>query len=162
MTDDPHVLDPEHHPTPFSADEIRNGCPAGRTIRMRIERAGAEPVVRVTRFTTTDAEGADQEAWMETPEGERVGDVERRRSTWLDFQGHASMPIAETIIGEETIEIPAGVFDCLVYTRTEGDEISTFWFAKSAPGMPLKYESRVNDELVFSSVALSNEVPSGA
>ena len=72
------------------------------------------------------------------------------------------MPIAETAIGEETIAIPAGVFDCLVYTRADGEETSTFWFAKSAPGMPLQYESRVDGELVFSSVALENGLPADA
>lgn len=126
---------------------------------MRVEQAGATPIIRVTRFAAGDAEGADQEVWIETPDGERVGAIERRRSTWLEFQGHASMPIATTVIGEETIEIPAGVFDCLVYRRTEGPEISTFWFARSAPGMPLKYESRVDEQLVFSSVALENRMP---
>jgi hypothetical protein len=162
MPPDAHRLRPDHHPTPFSADEIRRGCPPGRTIRTRVERAGVEPVIRVTRFVGGDAEGADHEVWTETPTGERVGNVERRRSTWLDFQSHASMPIANTVIGEETIDIPAGAFDCLVYTRTDGDEISTFWFAKSAPGMPLKYESRVSDALVFSSVALENLLPADA
>jgi hypothetical protein len=162
MPTDAHRLRPDHHPTPFSADEIRRGCPPGRTVRMRVERAGAEPVIRVTRFAGGDAEGADQEVSIETPDGERVGDVERRRSTWLEFQGHASMPIATTVIREESIEIPAGAFDCLVYTRTDGEEVSTFWFARSAPGMPLKYESRVNGELVFSSVALQNLLPTDA
>lgn len=129
---------------------------------MRVERPGAEPMVRVTRFLAGDAEGADREVWTETTGGERAGDIERERSSWLDFQGHASMPIADTVITEETIEIPAGVFDCLVYTRTDGEEIDTFWFARSAPGMPLKYETRVNGELVFSSVAIENTLPADA
>jgi hypothetical protein len=159
MSADPHQLRPDHHPTPFTAEEIRRGCPTGRTIRVLVEQAGAEPIVRVTRFLDGDAEGADGEVWTETTSGERVGDVEPMRSNWLVLQGHASMPIATTVITEETIEIPAGTFDCLVYTRTDGDEVDTFWFARSAPGMPLKYDSVVNGERVFSSVALENSMP---
>ena len=161
MPADPHLLRPDHHPTPFTADEIRRGCPSGRTIRMRVERAGEGPIVRVTRFLDGDADGADGEVWAETPDGERLGDVERWRSTWLDFQGHASMPLATTVVTEETIALPAGTFDCLVYTRSDGDDVDTFWFARSAPGMPLRYESRVGGDLVFSSVAVENRMPAG-
>ena len=41
--DDPHVLSPDLLPTPFSADEIRDGCPAGRTCRTLVEPADAKP-----------------------------------------------------------------------------------------------------------------------
>ncbi|HSK94810.1 MAG TPA: hypothetical protein VLA76_12245, partial [Candidatus Angelobacter sp.] len=78
MPTDAHRLRPDHHPTPFSADEIRRGYPPGRTVRMRVEQAGAAPIIRVTRFAAGNAEGADQEVWLETPDGQRVGDVERR------------------------------------------------------------------------------------
>jgi len=80
------------------------------------------------------------------------------RLTWLDLQGHASMPAATTQIVEEEIEIPAGRYACLRYTLRDGDAISTFWFAKTAPGMPLKFEERVNGELVYSSTALEDRI----
>ncbi len=122
-------------------------------------RAGAEPYVRVTRFVSGDAESAEQEWWTETPAGERLTEPERARTAWLEFQGHASMPAATTDIAEESIDIPAGRYDCLRYTRTDGDEVDTFWFAKSAPGMPLRFESRERGELVFSSTALADIRP---
>jgi hypothetical protein len=159
MPTDPHQLRPDHRPTPFSADEIRLGCPPGRTVRSLVVQAGSEPYIGITRFVSGDAEGADQESWRETPDGVRLTEPQLSRSTWLEFQGHASMPAATTEIAEETIEIPAGRFDCLRYTRTDGGDISTFWFARSAPGMPLKFEERVNGELVYSSTAIENEVP---
>lgn len=154
MTSDTHRLHPDHLPTPFSADEIRAGCPPGRTIRSLVIRAGREPYIRVTRFVSGDADGAEHEAWTETPDGVRLTEPERSRSTWLEFQEHASMPAAETEIAEEEIDIPAGRFACLRYTRTEGDSVSTFWFAASAPGQPLKFEQRASGELVFSSTAI--------
>ena len=158
MTADPHQLQPDHRPTPFTADEIRIGCPPGRTVRSLVMEADTEPYVQVTRFVSGDAEGAEQESWTETPNGNRLTEPRRRRSTWLDFQGHASMLAATTEIVEEEIDIPAGRYACLRYTRRDGDAISTFWFATAAPGMPLKFEERVGGELVYSSTALEDRV----
>jgi hypothetical protein len=159
MTDDPHQFRPGDQPTPFSADEIRQGCPAGRTIRTLVVRAGEEPYVRVIRFLTGDETGADQEAWNETPDGTRLTETETGHSNWRELQGHASMPADRTTVTEEEIEIPAGRFACLRYTRTDENGVGDFWFAKSAPGMPLKFEKLVDGEVVFSSTTLSDERP---
>ena len=157
---DAHQFRTGDHPTPFSADEIRAGCPPGRTVRALVVRAGAEPHVRVTRFASCDAEGADGEYWTESPDGVRLSEPEQERSTWSEFQGHASMPAATTEIAEETIDIPAGRFDCLRYTRRDDDgTVSTFWFARSVPGMPMKFEVRAGGELVFSSTAIEDVRP---
>jgi hypothetical protein len=158
VANDPHQLRPDHLATPFTADEIRIGCPPGRTVRSLVIRKGSEPYVHVTRFVSGDAEGADQESWTETPDGAGLTDPERSRSTWLEFQEHASMPAASTQITEEEIDIPAGRFACLRYTRVDSDTVSTFWFARSAPGMPLRFESRVRGELAFSSTAIEDSV----
>ena len=156
VTTDPHQLHVDHLPTPFTADEIRVGCPPGRTVRSLIVEPGSEPRVRVTVFVSGDADGAEQEVWTETLDGGRLTDPQRRRSAWLEFQGHASMPAATTVIGEEVIDIPAGRFECLKYTRRDGDSVTSFWFARSAPGMPLKVEERTNGELVYSSTTIEN------
>jgi len=156
MPPDPYRLHPEDLPTPFTAEQIRGGCPPGRTVRSLVIEAGSDPYISVTRFVAGDTEGGDQEHWRETPDGRRLTPTERSRSTWLEFQGHASMPAATTRITEEDIEIRAGRYACLRYTRAEGDTVSTFWFARSAPGMPLKFEERVNGMLVFSSTAIED------
>lgn len=159
MTDDPHVLQPDHLPTPFTADEIRIGCPPGRTVRSLVVRPDAEPFVRATRFLAGDAAGGDQETWTEAPDGTPLTEPERGRSTWLDLQRHASMPASTTTINDEQIEIPAGRFDCLKYVRRNDDSISTFWFARAAPGMPLKFEERAMDgTLRFSSTVIENSI----
>jgi hypothetical protein len=156
---DLHVLRPDHLPTPFTAAEIRDGCPSGRTVRSLVIEAGAEPVVRVTRFVSCDAEGADREVWTEATDGRRLSEPIPGHSTWLEFQEHASMPADATTIDDETIDIPAGHYACLRYTRVEGDTVDTFWFAKAAPGMPLRFEERVNRELVFASTAVEDRRP---
>jgi hypothetical protein len=158
---DPHRLYPDHLPTPFTADEIRAGCQPGRTIRSLVVQPNSDPIMRVTRFVSSDAEGAEQDSWEETPDGVRRGEPKRRRSTWLEFQEHASFPASTTERAEEEIEIPAGRFDCLRYTTRQGESVQTFWFARSVPGMPLRFEERVGGELVYSSTAIEN-VPGGA
>jgi hypothetical protein len=153
---DPHRLRPDHLPTPFTAEEIRVGCQPGRMVRSLVVKAGKVPVVHVTRFVSADAQGAEQESWEETPDGARLSEPERRRSTWLGFQEHASFPAATTEVAGEEIEIPAGRFACLRYTNRDGESVRTFWFASSVPGMPLRFEERVNGAVVFSSTAIEN------
>jgi hypothetical protein len=47
---DPHILGPGLLPTPFTADEIRAGCPDGRFIRLLVEVDVQEPFIRTNRF----------------------------------------------------------------------------------------------------------------
>jgi hypothetical protein len=162
VTDDPHQFRVGDRPTPFSAQEIRQGCPPGRTVRTLVVQAGQEPHVRVTRFLTGDEDGGDQEFWDEMLDGTRLTEPEIAHSVWRELQGHASMPADRTDVTEEEIEIPAGRFACVRYTRRDEARVGVFWFAKAAPGMPLKFEKRVDGKTVFSSTTLSDEVVEGA
>jgi hypothetical protein len=132
---------------------------SGRTVRSLIVDGGAEPYVRVTRFVAGDSEGGERDVWTETLDGRPLTELERGYATWLELQEHASMPADATRIDEESIDIPAGRYDCLRYTRLDGDTVDTFWFAKAAPGMPLRFEQRVDGELVFSSTAIEDLRP---
>jgi hypothetical protein len=153
---DPHQLAPDHLPTPFTAAEIREGCPPGRTLRIRIERAGEDPVIRVVRYVEIDADGAVQESWAERLDGSRLSDPERERSTWLELQEHASFPVASTERIEEELTIPAGRFACLRYTRTDPDAIWRFWFARDLPGQPVRFEREADGQIVFSATLIEN------
>lgn len=159
MDDDPHRLRPDHHPTPFTAAEIRDNSRPGRLVRSLVVRRGVEPYVRVMRVVSADADGGERDFWTETPDGRPLTEPEREHSTFLELQGHASMPAGSTTIDEETIDIPAGRYACLRYTRVDGDTVDTFWFAKSAPGAPMRFEQRVGGELVFSSTAIEDVRP---
>lgn len=149
MPADPHVVRAGDLPTPFTAEEIRSNSEPGRTVRALVTRGG-ETSVRVTRSVSVEADGWEYEVWTEAPDGRRLSDPELGRSTWLELQGHASMPAATTRIDEETIDLPAGRFDCLRYTRADGEAVDTFWFARSEPGAPVRFENRIGGELVFS------------
>jgi hypothetical protein len=142
MADDPHILGAGRAPTPFTADEIRQGCPPGRTIRLLVEPGGAEPFVRTNRFVDCDADGATIERSRLGADGTPMGPVDASRSTWAELQAHASFPADRTTIVADTLELQIGVLDCLRYTVTDGSSVDTFWFARSAPGMPVKVVGR--------------------
>lgn len=153
---DPHAFDPTHAPTPFTATEIRDACPAGRTIRLLVERPGLTSYVRVNRFVAVDADGAEHEGEDLTEDGAPAGVPEAHRSSWMDLQSHASFPRCRTSIEEETIEIPVGRLDCLRYTVSDGPNREVFWFAKDKPGMPVRFAT-VEGDVVTSTVTMIDD-----
>lgn len=155
---DPHVLDPSHSPTPFTASQIRASCPPGRTLRVSIEESGEPSFVRVIRFIACDEEGADQESQNFDMQGEALGPPETTRSSWLDLQRHASFPRDRTAIDKETISLPVGRLDCLRYTVTDENGGKVFWFARDKPGMPVRYTSREGEVVTSSATMISDMV----
>src|SRR3954469_10854461 len=105
---DPHVLAPGTAPTPFTADEIRAGCPDGRTITLLVEPADGPSWRRVNRFVDPDDDGATLQRWRIGRDGAPEGDVETEVTTWLALQGHASFPASIVTITPETLELPIG------------------------------------------------------
>lgn len=142
MPNDPHVLGPGLAPTPFTADEIRAGCPAGRTIRLLVEDDGEEPHVRYNRFVESDETGALIERGREGQAGEAT------RSTWAGLQAHAAFPVTATTIEPDTIDIPLGALECDRYTVRDDDGVTVFWFARAYPGMPVRVTRQENGRTV--------------
>ena len=154
-----HRLRPDHHPTPFSADQIRDAFVPGRIVRSRVVMAGAEPSVRVREHLRAEAEAGVYRFWTEGPDGQPLDEPEEGASNWLELQGHASMPIDATTIEPVLIEVPMGTFDGLLYTRVDGDTVDRFWFATDRPGAPVRMEEHVGGELVYSSTAIEERNP---
>jgi hypothetical protein len=140
----------EMAPNPFTPDEIRAGCPSGRTVRWRVEEPDGEAYLRVSRFLDADDEGATLERSRQTLGGEPVGEVQSARQTWTEFQANSSFPSAVTTIDSETIDTELGRLDCLRYTVRDGDEENSFWFATELPGPPVRYETTVAGQVVAS------------
>ena len=78
--------------------------------------------------------------------------------TWLQPQSHASFPAERTEIVDERIETPLGVLDSLRYTVTDDGEVDTFWFAKDAPGMPVRYTRTVDGRIVSTTSVVLDRV----
>ncbi len=162
MTDetrDPYVLAPGHAPTPFTADEIRGGCPAGRTIRLRVDVVGESTFHRVSRFVECDEAGATIERSRQSLDGSPLADPEVDRVTWRDLQAHASFPVEGTTIESERIETAIGELDCLRYTVRDGASEEVFWFARTLPGIPIQYLTRTDGEVVTTVSVVGNTIP---
>lgn len=135
-------------PTPFTAAQIRAACPAGRRSTYRVESAGRTPFLQVTHFLSSDAEGAQVESSMTELDGTRLGGTRRSRSTWSEFQAHASFPADATEVSEVVVEVPAGRYACWRYVVERRAEDGTssravFDFAKALPGPPIRLEQKV-------------------
>jgi len=156
MSDD-HVLAPGTAPTPFSAAEIRAGCPRGRTVVMRVEDATGVHH-RLSRFAEVSLEGAGYERADCTADGAVLGEVSAMPLSWLDLQRHASFPEAATTRDEVVLDLPLGREECWRYVVRVGDDVTTFWFAKGRAGMPVKVVSQRGDEVVSTSVMVSDRV----
>jgi hypothetical protein len=157
MPPESHRLRPDHLPTPFSAAQIRHGCPAGRTIRMREESPGEPPAFRTVRFVEVDEDGAVQEYQPTDAEGRPMGEPSRRRSTWLDLQRHASQPADATTVDEVELTVPFGAFPCWLYTVEAPDARRLLWFAKQLPGHPVQIEEWVDGVLTARSTMVGSE-----
>jgi hypothetical protein len=154
-----HRLRPDHLPTPFSAAQIRDGCPPGRTILIREEEAGQEPSYRRIVFTEVGEETSVQELQATDASGAPLGEPSPGRATWLDLQRHASQPADATTVAEVRLALPFGKFDCWLYTVRAPDAELRFWFAKELPGMPVQVEQWVGGALTGRTVMIANETP---
>lgn len=154
-----HRLRPDHLPTPFSAAQIRDGCPVGRTIRLREESGGEVPTFRRIVFTEVNAESSVQELQATDAAGTPLGEASHGRSTWLDLQRHASQPAEATTVDEVRLALPFADLDCWLYTVRTSDGELRFWFAKELPGMPVQIEQWVDGALAARSLMIANETP---
>ena len=154
-----HRLRADHLPTPFSSAQIRDGCPPGRTIRLREEAAGEAPSFRRIVFTTVDEQMSEQELQVTDAEGTPIGEPASGQSSWLDLQRHASQPADATTVEEVALALPFGDFDCWLYTvRQPGAELR-FWFAKELPGMPVQIEQWVDGALAGRTLMIASDLP---
>ncbi|WP_299444880.1 hypothetical protein [uncultured Phycicoccus sp.] len=158
---DAHLVEPGHLPTPFTAEEIRRGCPDGRTIVLRVEPAGQPPQTRTVTFVGGDARGTTQVRAPLGADGRPGPETGRDRSTWRSLQAHASFPRERSTVQRARLDHPLGDLDCFRYTVSDGDAVDTYWFDRTRPGMPVLLESRRGSEVVLRVTVVSDEVHPG-
>jgi len=126
------------HPTPYTAEQIRAATKPGRMYRYRVEFTGSPPFERKMTFVSVDAGGA---TIAETGQPQQ-------RFTWEELRKHAEFPAATVQTHDERVTVPAGTFECVAYVlHREGEEETTFYFAKTMPGAPVKYVVNVSGHL---------------
>ena len=155
-------MNPDHAPTPFSAAEIRKGCPNGRTSKYLIEVAGNPNSFQVVSFVNGDKDGTGFESITMGHEGKQVGEKQAAEARWDELQYHASFPEADTLISSDPYTTPAGEFDCWHYEvnkEKEGKkEVAHYWFAKSLPGAPIYMEQILDGKPVFKMTLVENTI----
>ena len=155
---DPHLVEPDHLPTPFTAAEIRDGCPAGREIRVLVEEPGAT-YHRVIRFVAVDGDGAVQESRGFTTDGTPLEEPSVSRSSWDELQRHAVFPTDTTTRRSESLSSPLGRLACRAYEVVVGEsDVTTFWFDIDRPGMPVKVVTRHGDRVVSTMTMIADSV----
>lgn len=154
MTDLPpesHRLDPDHHPTPFSAEQIRIASSNGRRNTFRVEADGVDAHHMCWEFLPGTDATAEFLTWTESIEGERLSEPEVRTASWPELQAHASYPTATTAIESTRITVGAGTFDCWCYESGQSESLTRAWFAKDLPGPPVLHESEVGGVIAYRS-----------
>jgi hypothetical protein len=145
-----HRLAPDHHPTPFSAEQIREASAAGTTITFRVEPPGFDPHLDRWEFLGGDVERGTRRRWTEALDGTVLEPPAEVESTWLDLQRHASYPCATTRMTTGTVRTPAGEFDCWIYVTTDDDgSVTRASFARTEPGPPVLLETERDGTIVF-------------
>lgn len=132
---------PQTAPTPFTADQIREGCPKGTWWIFRQTGPDGSVTYDRTEFATADAKGATFAGTPVDPEGKPAGEPSEGSATWEELREHAAFPAPMTTIREAEVTTELGTFACLVY-RVQGDgpqaPTRIFYFAKSLPGPPIR------------------------
>ena len=151
----------DHAPTPFTADEIRLGCPNGRVTKYKIEIPGKPVHFEVTTFVNGTKETAGFEMTMLDTNGNPMGQKRTATAKWNELQAHASFPAADTTITNTQYTTPAGAFDCWLYTVKSEKEgkpiISKFYFAKSLPGPPVYFTQESDGTAIFIMTLMENK-----
>jgi hypothetical protein len=158
---------PGEAPTPYTAGQIRAGCPDGRTVTFLMEAPGKDAFLMTMRFSGGDANGADVETSRTAPDGTPLPGQVTRRMGWKELQRHAAFPAVGTQVADATIRVRAGSFPCMRYTVTATDDdgkevVQRYWFARSLPGPPVKMETVVAGETKVSMTLVSNDPGSAA
>lgn len=132
-----HRLDASHHPTPFSAEEIRAACAPGRRNVFRVAAAGAEPYLDTWTFDGGDATRGTMSHLRTGLDGMPRSELEQSEATWGELQAHASYPVATTGLTVSAVSVGAGTFEGWRYETVEGDTVTRAWFARTLPGPPV-------------------------
>jgi len=144
-------------PVPYPAARIHEATASGRGYLFRLESPGAPTKRMRMRFDAVDDSGAAlvRTEWAEAdPE---PAPTAATRVTWQELEAHAHYPRDRTTITSESVQTPAGIFPCKLYTVNAGDGTTTrAWFAVDLPGAPVRMEISKGNKLVLRMLLLQH------
>lgn len=149
-------------PTPFTADQIRNGCLPGSQFVFRIDEQGQPRAHQIMRFLESEGDIALVESWMESPAGEARGSREQVSVPWSELRDHALLPLGSTR-ERATITVEQGTHEGWHYVQPFDDErgqgFRNFWFADRFPGPPVLLTEVIAGEEVSRCELIARAMP---
>lgn len=161
-------LAPGDAPTPFTAAQIRTASPDRLVITSLVEEPSGRKLHQMQRFDGTREEGAIVTFYRTDLAGKSLGAGASRPWRWEELRRQAQSVAADTQISQETIDVPAGRFECMLYVvrstspkrpppgglsaQGKGEDApveleaieSRLWYAYDLPGPPVRLIRKVD------------------
>jgi hypothetical protein len=130
---------------PWTADEIKAAVKKGQTVLLKMEQTiGEKTTTTYTKMeiTAVTEEGYTSKTTTLDAEKQEMGKAKEKTEKWSEYMAKMAFKKSDTTISEESIEVPAGKFDCKVYTqiKKQGKTEMTlkFYFPKDKAGILAK------------------------
>ena len=141
---------------------MRAACVDGLRVTLRLD----QPLKSASRvqfaYENPDDEGIDLIITDMNLENKVTDVPNSRRVSWEELQAMHATKAADTTIARETIEVPAGTYDCVRYTvqtsSKKGEIVDTLWFAFELPGPFIKRVTTRDGEGVMEMVLVDRVV----
>ncbi len=126
---------------PWTSEEIKKSIKAGASMLFKVEQTMGEKTT--SSYTKMEITAVTEEGYtMKTSnldaEKKEMGKAKEKTEKWADYMAKMKFTKADTTVTEESIETPAGKFDCKVYAQVQkkgGQEMTIkFYFPKDKPG----------------------------
>lgn len=130
---------------PWTADEIKAAVKKGQTALLKMEQTvGTKTTTSYTKMeiTAVTDEGYTSKTTTLDAEKKEVGTAKEKTEKWSEYMAKMKFTKSDTTVSEESIEVPAGKFDCKVYTQIKKqgktDMTIKFYFPKDKAGIIAK------------------------
>ena len=138
-------------PTPYTAAQIRDALPVGTVVVYRRVEAGSDPYLNRMTMVSADAVACRIADAIVDEQGNVISEEGETEASWEELRKHGEFPVAAVQRSEDSVDVPAGHFDTWKYVVTEPDgTVTTYQFARTLPGPPVRMEARAGDAVVFS------------
>jgi hypothetical protein len=109
-------FDGELAPFPYTARQIRRANPPKTVLVYRMEGLDRSFLQTMSFLPSGEPGRATTQVKRMSEGGSLLTQPVTSTETWEELRDHASFPAALTIRTEERVDIPAGHFDCWLYT----------------------------------------------
>jgi hypothetical protein len=149
------AAEPGVAPRPYTVAKLRDGMPVGLELRYRIEAADKPAEIMVMRVVASDEKTGTLATQMLAEDGTLLKDLGTTSAEWATLVRHATFPEPATTVREVTVESPAGSFPGVEYVVRKPDGVTTYRFARDAPGPPVVLIAEKDGQVISRMTLLS-------